>query len=132
MTNLVFDSYAMIAHFKKEKGHEQVSELLSEISAGDKAGFISLINLGEIYYILHRTYGQKHADQSVKIVQQMPLEIVGIDLNLTINAAKYKAVHRLSYADAFAAALTKSKRGLLVTGDKEFKSLEGEIKVKFI
>lgn len=62
----------------------------------------------------------------------MPLEIVGIDLNLTINAAKYKAVHRLSYADAFAAALTKSKRGLLVTGDKEFKSLEGEIKVKFI
>ena len=40
--------------------------------------------------------------------------------------------HRLSYADCFAAALAKVKKSALVTGDKEFKSLEGEIKVTWL
>ena len=40
----------------------------------------------------------------------------------------------MSYADSFAAALTISKRGTLITGDKEFKHLIGEthFKVEFI
>jgi predicted nucleic acid-binding protein len=38
----------------------------------------------------------------------------------------------MSYADAYAAATAKLKNALLVTGDKEFKSVEKEIKVKWI
>jgi hypothetical protein len=38
----------------------------------------------------------------------------------------------MSYADAFPAALTKIKKALLVTGDKEFKTLENEIKINWI
>jgi len=38
----------------------------------------------------------------------------------------------MSYADAFAAALAKMKKAQLVTGDKEFKALEGEIKIIWI
>jgi hypothetical protein len=40
----------------------------------------------------------------------------------------------MSYADAFAAALTQKKKATLITGDKEFRTMEGEpnFKVKFL
>lgn len=132
--NIVFDSYAIIAHFRKEKGHETVSELLSDIAVTDKVGLISVVNVGEIYYMLHRKFGQKAAEQSLDVMQTLPLEIVDADFELTLAAAHLKAKYKMSYADAFAAALTQKKKGTLVTGDTEFKALEGEVnfKVKFI
>jgi hypothetical protein len=38
----------------------------------------------------------------------------------------------MSYADCFAAALPKGKKADLVTGDKEFMPLYGEIKISWI
>jgi len=49
---------------------------------------------------------------------------VNVDQALTLEAAKIKASNKISYADSFAAALTKVKKAELVTGDKEFKSVE--------
>ncbi|MFA5405406.1 MAG: hypothetical protein WC358_10775, partial [Ignavibacteria bacterium] len=43
---------------------------------------------------------------------------------LTLAAAKFKAHHKISYADALTTGLTKLKSAILLTGDKEFKSLE--------
>ena len=132
--NIVFDSYALIAHFKKEKGHEVVSEMLTEISVGERTGYLTLINLGEIYYITHRANGEKNALEAMRMIKSMPIEIVGVDEEITMRAAKIKATHKLSFADAFAAALTIAKKATLITGDKEFKGLEGGayFKVKFI
>jgi hypothetical protein len=43
-----------------------------------------------------------------------------------------KAAHDLGLADAFAAALAKSKKAELVTGDLEFKALEKEFKISWL
>ena len=47
-------------------------------------------------------------------------------------AARFKAHHRISYADCFAAALAKVSNGEVVTGDKEFKAVEGKIKISWL
>jgi uncharacterized protein len=39
---------------------------------------------------------------------------------------------RLSYADAFAAALAKIRRAELITGDPEFRAVEGEVKIHWL
>ncbi len=44
-------------------------------------------------------------------------------------AAAYKAADQLGLADAFAAALAKNRKADLVTADREFKSVESEIKI---
>ena len=51
---------------------------------------------------------------------------------LTLQAAQYKAYNKISYTDAFAAGLSKIKKAILVTDDKEFKTLENEIKINWI
>jgi len=39
---------------------------------------------------------------------------------------------KMSYADCYAAALAKLRRADLVTGDRDFKQVEGEMKVMWI
>ncbi len=134
MKRIVFDSFALLALFRNEGGREEISTLLTEIANGEKEGSISVINVGEVYYISHRKDGKEKAEDVLMAMLHFPLEIIEADLNLTIMASKLKAKYKFSYADAFAAALTISKKAVLITGDKEFKHLEGEpnFKVKFI
>lgn len=47
-------------------------------------------------------------------------------------AAIYKATHKMSCADCFAAALARIKSAELLTGDPEFKALEKELKINWL
>jgi predicted nucleic acid-binding protein len=51
---------------------------------------------------------------------------------LADQAAIYKAAHKMSLADAFAASLAKERKAELVTGDPEFKPLEKEIRIRWL
>ena len=64
----------------------------------------------------------------------MPIELVGVDsdLHLVRQAAVFKAIKKMSYADCFAAALAKTCNAELVTGDPEFKTVGGEIKIAWL
>ena len=51
---------------------------------------------------------------------------------LTLSAARLKARHRISYADAYCAALADMSGFPVVTGDPEFRQLEGRIQLGWI
>jgi predicted nucleic acid-binding protein len=61
-----------------------------------------------------------------------PIQFHAADRHLADIAADFKARHKISLADAFAAALAKDKKAELVTGDPEFKALEREIKINWL
>src|SRR3989338_10167078 len=94
--------------------------------------YLSTVNWGEVHYVTHRNYGLEQANKIAHIISSFPIEIVAVDLEVAKQAALFKVAHRLSYADCFAAALAKVKKSALVTGDKEFKSLEGDIKISLL
>jgi ribonuclease VapC len=62
----------------------------------------------------------------------LPIHIVTADLELTKQAAVFKANKKMSYADCFAAALAKHRSVELVTGDDEFKQVERELKILWL
>lgn len=134
MKKIIFDSYALIALFRQEPGYELVRDLLVKIANDESEGFITAVNVGEIYYMMTRKSSSKHAETAIAAIRQMPIQIIDPDLKLCLEAAGIKAKHSLSYADAFAAALTINKKGVLITGDKEFEGLVGEVgfKVKYL
>ena len=70
----------------------------------------------------------------MEALQQFPIHITEADMPFTYKAAHIKARYPISYADAFAAALTVSKKATLITGDHEFDSLvkEPNFKVKYL
>ena len=128
----VLDAFALTAYFEKEPGYAQVQELLTAAASANRKLYLSTVNWGEVHYVTHRNYGLEQANKIAHIIGSFPIEIVAVDLEIAKQAALFKVAHRLSYADCFAAALAKVKKSALVTGDKEFKSLEGEIKVTWL
>ncbi len=67
---------------------------------------MTCINAGEVFYITYRKENTTKADIAWKALQQFPIHIVEAEMELTFPAAKLKSSYSISYADAFAAALT--------------------------
>ncbi|PYN80139.1 MAG: hypothetical protein DMD97_03960 [Candidatus Rokuibacteriota bacterium] len=56
-----------------------------------------------------------------------PIELVPVKEPLVLAAARIKARHPLSYADAFAVATARMERAPVVTGDPEICSLPSDV-----
>lgn len=132
MPTKVLDSYALMAFFEDEPGADFVRGLLQKAVEGDTTLLMTVVNLGEVWYAIARSNSPEIADQYIHEIKGLGIEIVEVDWNLTRQAAAFKANGNISYADCFAAALAKLKKAELVTGDKEFKALEGEVKVAWV
>jgi predicted nucleic acid-binding protein len=132
MAAKVLDSWALLAFFKGEAAAEDVETLVHKATAEKVHLLLCVVNWGEVYYGMWRAGGQTAADDVAADLSRMPIELVDADQPLAKQAAIYKATNKLSYADAFAAALAKIKGAELVTGDPEFKPLEKEIKISWL
>jgi len=135
MATKVLDSWALIAFFEDEPAAERVERLLVKAEAGTHNLLLCVVNWGEIYYNTMRTVSAEAAEQKAKEIAGLTIELVGVEANnleLVRQAAIYKATRRLSYADAFAAALAKIRNAELVTGDHEFRQIEDEIKIDWL
>jgi ribonuclease VapC len=128
----IIDAHGLLVFLEKEAGFEKVESFFVNAIEKDKSLLMTSVNFGEVYYIVLRECGQKKAGEIEKIIQTLPIEIVDVDINLAKEAGYFKATKNISYADCFAAALAKLHRGELITGDKEFKVLENEVKILWI
>lgn len=122
----VLDSYALLACLEAEPGGGRVRELLETAQKGNYRLFMCAVNLGEVVYIVERERGLPKAQETLALIDELPLEIVDADRSLTLAAAHIKANCPVAYADCFAAALSQSMGAILVTGDPEFNKINQE------
>jgi ribonuclease VapC len=128
----ILDAHALMLYLEKEPGHEKVASLFVSAVEKDERLLMTSVNYGEIYYIILRECGQEKINEIESIIRTLPIEIIDVDIHLAREAARFKAAKKISYADCFAAALTKIRKGELITGDKEFKIIDHEIKILWI
>jgi len=132
MATKIMDSWALMALFNGESAADEVEKLLSQAAADRHKLLMSVVNWGEIYYSVMRGASPEMAEQKVREITAMPIEIVPADLPQTHQAAIFKATKKISYADCFGAALARIKNAEFVTGDPEFKQIEKEIKITWL
>ncbi len=125
---LTFDSEPILAFFLGDAGGDQVIDILEKIENGEAQGYINIINLTEVQYILSRI-SPKIAEEKQRILRIYGLKVVPIEDNgIWREAAQIKCNHSMSLADAFAVATAKNLKTKLVVGtDKEFKNLDVEL-----
>lgn len=126
------DSWAVIAYLEDEPSGEQIEDLIATAHEEQIPVYMSVVNVGEVWYTIAREISEEEANASVKSLRDLRIQFENADWEITQEAARFKSQHKMSYADCFAAALAKLKKAELVTGDKEFKSLEGEIKIAWV
>jgi ribonuclease VapC len=129
---IVLDSWAIMSYLEGEPSAEKVADIMADAHEEGVPLFMSVINAGEVWYILAREVSVVEADSSIRQLKQLGIDFVDADWNLTHEAARFKSKHKMSFADCFAAALTKQKKATLLTGDAEFKQVESEIAIDWL
>jgi len=132
LKGLILDSYALMAFFEDEPGAGKVEQILAQAENGKAALIMSIVNWGEVYYSIYRSKGEEKAEESILIIEQLPIRVVDVDRDLMYRAAKLKAKHSIALGDCIAAALAINMNYSLVTGDKEFKKLGNQVKIEWI
>jgi len=120
----LFDSHALLKFFQKEKGYEKVVHLLEEIRKAGAAKFLNVINLGEIIYSTKRDFGDQKKLEVLANIERLGFTILEVPKDLVFQAAEYKALYSISYADCFALASAIEHKATIVTGDPEFEKVE--------
>lgn len=128
----VLDTWAVIAYLEDEPSGERVEDLIATAHEEEIPLYMSVINVGEVWYTLAREISEEEANASVKTLRDLRIQFEDANWEMTQEAARFKSQCKMSYADAFAAALTKIKKADLVTGDNEFKPLDGEIRISWV
>lgn len=120
------DSWAVIALLEdEERSARRVEEILMERPV------MSWINIGEVYYVVHRRQGERGAAEAVRELRAR----LRLDLptgERVLEAAAIKAVNPIAYADAFAVATAIAYDATLVTGDPEILRADLECDVENI
>ena len=120
------DSFALLAYLEGEAGGPRVKELMSGAESGRCSLYVSLINLGEVLYIIERERGLVVAQRALAAVDQLPLRVVPVSRAEVLAAAHIKARYPISYADAFAVVTAQDYNCALLTGDPELHEVEAD------
>jgi predicted nucleic acid-binding protein len=130
--NYVLDTFALLAYLKDESGAARIEEILEQAEKEKCHLFVSIINLGEVFYIVERKGGISEAQNALALIGQLPVEVLPANEQTVFAAAHIKATHRLSYADAFAVVGALNKNAVVLTGDPEFVAVESIVKVEWL
>ena len=132
MKRSVLDSFAVLSFLFQEKGYEKVLNLLEWAAESNKTHLITTVNWAEVRYIVERKRGPQEWSLARSKLLGLPIEIIDVDQTLSELAGEIKAHNKMSLADCFAAALAKTKKMEIWTGDPEFRHVEGDIKINWL
>ncbi len=132
MEKIVLDTYALLAFFFGEKNSDKVEKIIKSARKKNTVLLMSAVNFGELFYAVMKKTNPENAFRAVDMADLIPVLVEGANRDMCLLAGSYKAEKKMSYADCFAAALAKVHGAPLVTGDKEFREIEGEVEIIWI
>jgi predicted nucleic acid-binding protein len=121
MTVLI-DSWAWIEYFKNGK---HSTEAMNHVEGTEEA-LVSTINLLEIYSWVSKFYNDTIATQKIAVIEKRSY-VIPVERDIAILAARLKSKHKLGIADAVVLATARKFNAKVVTGDPDFKRIEGVI-----
>lgn len=130
-TNYVLDAWSLLALLQGEKpAATRIRELLQAAQERRAQLFVSIINLGEVFYRVGRLKGRQEAEETLSMIQRLPLRILSASDETVMAAARLKMDYTMSYADAFAVVAGQQWEAIVVTGDPELQALPGIVRIE--
>ena len=117
----LLDTSALLAFIEDEEGADRVEQALKQ-----RETLLPWPVILETYYITQQEEGQAEADKRFALIKQLKATILyDMDEATLLTAARLKALHRLSLADAIIAAFAIRNGAILLHKDPEFEVLSG-------
>ncbi len=124
MKHYVLDANAALRYLMgaENDGSERIRSLVHDGERGSTRLSMSVINLGEVFYILMKSVDEARALHAIRELRQV-ISIADADMERTTQAAILKYRYKLGYAVSFAAALAMEYDATVVSADPSFEKL---------
>lgn len=119
----ILDTSALLTLRDDEPGADRVAELLEQARRGDETCCACFMTAMELLYRVWKDEGEPAARLAYEQAQSLPIVWIHESPELLEAAAEIKAKHHLSLADAWIAATTLLRNGILVHKDPGFSSV---------
>jgi len=129
LKSVVLDANAVVDLLQDRGGADRVEKLIRQAGEGHIQLLISIINWGEVYYVVWRNRGLAAAERVLQQIAELPIQVINTDSELTKLAASFRVKYKLPYADCFAAALAQQRKASLATGDQDFAKVAKLIRI---
>lgn len=119
----LLDTSAWIALDEAEPGASAVESILADAWLGRVEVHARFVTLTELEYLRTQERDAQQAAEILVFAKAQPVQWHHSDETLCSEAAKLKAAHKLSFADAFVAATARRLDATLIHKDSEFNAL---------
>ncbi len=128
MKRYLLDTSALLTLRDDERGADQVAGVLMQADEHQVKVYGSFITLMEVFYRVWKDEGETEGRVALEQCKSLPIRWIHENENpdLLEQAAKTKATHPLSLADAWIAATAIMENGILMHKDPEFEVLDVE------
>jgi predicted nucleic acid-binding protein len=125
----VLDANAVLRYFGVTAGlgADKVRALFHQAEHNQARLLMSVVNLGEVFYVLLKHVDGPQAWSYIQILQNT-VTMIEADPPQALRAAEIKHKYKLGYADSFAATLAMTLQATLVSADPAFEALGKSIK----
>ena len=123
----VLDTSALLTLIEDEAGADEVQDLFESAISGHVRILVSFMSFMEVFYITLQERDMEEAQTRLHLMESLPVTRVESTVSLGATAAKLKARHHISVADAWIAALALERNAVLIHKDPEFEQTEDEI-----
>lgn len=125
-TRYLLDTSALLTLIEDEAGADRVEDILRR-----EKTILPWVALLEVYYISLQEQGELAADQRLAMLKQVAGTILWqADELILLQAARFKARHRVSFADAIISAFAVQNGAILVHKDPEYEVLTGQVNLE--
>lgn len=132
MNGYALDASAVVDYVQGGAGSAKIGQLLADAFRQQLLLYISVLNLGEVFYLAWQRTGEESARQTVAKLSRLPVQIIPVDLSQSLRAGQLKALHNIPYVDCIAAALALQRNATLVTADRHFEKLGRHFPIEWI
>lgn len=122
----LLDSSALLTLIEDESGADRVEEVLRT-----RTCMIPWLAVLEVHYVTQQELGIDEAERRLLLIEHLPGDILWeADAMVLRAAARFKAMHRISLADAVIAGFASVRGAVLLHKDPEFQCLEGKVVIE--
>jgi predicted nucleic acid-binding protein len=131
MKTYCLDALALVMYITDQKPSKEMQRIMRRIENKTARGIMSMVTIAELHRAITRISSEDQADKYVSYIQESPIQIIQVDLQIALQASIKKqryatAKDPFAWGDAFCLATGIIHHAdALVTSDSEFDKVKG-------
>lgn len=128
----LLDAFGLFLYLQKVGSYQVIKRLFRSVQMEKKSILINEMSIGEIFHVTARTYSVEKAEALLPLLEVLPLKIVSNSLDDILRAARLRSRYDISTIGSLIVVTAEKENAILLTGDPEFKEVEGLIHIRWL